>query len=126
MKSVKVSPEKISILCSDVNKPFTSMSLPLIMENPINTALAMSGDVKNGFTSKSADGLNQSHSQPPYASMYIRHSYSLPTSPTVLRVPPVQTPLGLRVIHHLIYAIFRIIGMWSQRHNGDIHPDMKG
>jgi hypothetical protein len=125
MNAMKVSPEKIAILFSDVNKPFTSMCLPLIMENPINNALAMSGDVKNGFTSKSADGLNLSHSQSPYASMYIRHSYSLPTSPAVLRLP-IQTPLGLRVIHGLTGAIFRIIGMGSQWRNGDIHPDMKG
>jgi uncharacterized protein YecE (DUF72 family) len=34
--------------------------------------------------------------------------------------------LGLRVIHGLTGAIFRIIGMRSQRRNGDLHPYMKG
>ena len=37
------------------------MSLPLIIEDPMNNTPAMSGDVKNGFTSRSADGLNLSH-----------------------------------------------------------------
>ena len=50
---------------------------------------------------------------------------TLPTSPVVFRVPT-QTPLGLRLIHGLTGAIFRIIGMRSQRRNGDLHPDMKG
>jgi NAD(P)-dependent dehydrogenase (short-subunit alcohol dehydrogenase family) len=38
----------------------------------------------------------------------------------------VETPLGLRLIHSLLGAIFRIIGMHSQWRNGDLHPDMKG
>jgi hypothetical protein len=63
MIQVNLTPSTIFLTnrVSDVNKPFTSISLPLIMENPMNNALAMSGDVKNGFTSRSADGLNLSH-----------------------------------------------------------------
>jgi hypothetical protein len=37
------------------------MSLPLIIENPMNNTPAMSADVKNGFTSRSTDGLNLSY-----------------------------------------------------------------
>jgi hypothetical protein len=63
MIQVNLTPSTIFLTnrVSDVNKPFTSMSLPLIMENPINNASAMSGDVKNGFTRRSVDDLNLSH-----------------------------------------------------------------
>jgi hypothetical protein len=47
------------------------------------------------------------------------------TFPAVLLVPT-KTLLDLRLIHSLLGAIFRIIGMHSQWRNGDLHPDMKG
>ena len=46
---------------------------------------------------------------------------SLPTSQPVLRVST-QTPLGLQVIRRLTGVIFWIIGMRTQRRNGDVHP----
>ncbi|MGH9974872.1 MAG: hypothetical protein ACRD8Z_03420, partial [Nitrososphaeraceae archaeon] len=58
----------------------------------------------------------------------VRHttcSSSLLISLVVLRVAT-QTSLGLRVILALACAIFRIIRMWSQQRNSDLHPDMKG
>jgi len=35
-------------------------------------------------------------------------------------------PLGLWMFHGLTGVRFRIIGMWTQRRNVDLHPDMKG
>ena len=91
----------------------------------MNNAQATRGDVKNGFTSKSNDGLNLSHT-PITIHVDVDSAFLFIAQITggVADINP--KAVCLRMIHGLTGAIFRIIGMRSQRRNGDLHPDMKG
>jgi hypothetical protein len=90
----------------------------------LNNSAAMRCDVKNGFTNRFVDGLNLSHT-PITICVDVDSAFLSVANITSGVAGNNQMALVLWVIPGLTGVIFRIIGMRSQRRNGDFHPYMK-